>query len=307
MLTANHGGTEATDGSGIGHTRPEWNLTSLLGEAGDVQQSMLILSKPGVGKTTLLRDLAAMLARDGPDAPRVIVVDTSNEIGGDSHFPLPYLGRARRFQVPRRTAQGDYLLQVVQNHTPDIVIIDEIANETEAYAAMSVANRGVKLIATAHGDSLQALLNNRQLNHLVGGAVQAFLSHEERRLRSKIRKTVLERPNSSPFGVVVELESRDAARVIVDVDLAVDMLLDDIPLSKKPGLVRRVELGFHGAQRTTALTSPADTATAELPHDQAISRDPNAEERRQGDVDLFDDDLRGAVSALQFRPRNGKR
>ncbi|KAK7201092.1 hypothetical protein NESM_000169400 [Novymonas esmeraldas] len=190
--------------------------------------SVLILSKAGVGKTTLLRDLAAGLAQ-GPRLPRVTVVDTSNEIGGDGPLPLPYLGRCRRIQVPRREEQSRVMTEVIQNHTPDYLIVDEIATEAEAEAAWSISQRGVHLIGTCHGEHLESLLQNRALNLLVGGAAQAFLSNEERRLRNKTKKTVLERPFNSPFSCVVELHARDCGHVYVDVNKAVDLILDDQP------------------------------------------------------------------------------
>nr|CCC91044.1 conserved hypothetical protein [Trypanosoma congolense IL3000] len=188
--------------------------------------SVLIVSKAGVGKTTILRDLAASLSRE-PSRPRVMVIDTSNEIGGDSPVALPFLGRCRRVQVPRREAQQEVMRQVLQNHSPEYMIVDEITSAAEAEAAWSISQRGVHLIATCHGENLAGLLQNRSLNILVGGVAQAFLSNEERRLRNKVKKTVLERPNSSPFHFVVELTSRKCAHLYVDVNEAVDCLLDE--------------------------------------------------------------------------------
>ncbi|RNF16758.1 single-stranded nucleic acid binding protein R3H domain-containing protein [Trypanosoma conorhini] len=188
--------------------------------------SVLILSKAGIGKTTLLRDLAASLSRE-PSKPRVVVIDTSNEIGGDCPIPLPFLGRCRRIQVPRREDQGQIMAHVLQNHSPEYVIVDEIATASEAEAAWSMTQRGVHLVATCHGESLEGLLQNQSLNLLVGGAAQAFLSNEERRLRNKSKKTILERPYSSPFRFVVELNTKNKAHVYTDVNAAVDLLLDD--------------------------------------------------------------------------------
>ncbi|KPI90169.1 putative YCF45 [Leptomonas seymouri] len=188
--------------------------------------SLLIISKAGMGKTTLLRDLASGLAQNR-GMPRVTVVDTSNEIGGDGPIPLPYLGRCRRIQVPTREDQSRVMTEVIQNHTPECLIVDEIATEADAEAAWSIAQRGVRLIGTCHGETLEGLLQNRALNLLVGGAAQAFLSNEERRLRNKTKKTVLERPFSAPFQFVVELHLRNKAHLYVDVNKAVDLVLDD--------------------------------------------------------------------------------
>ncbi|RHW72262.1 putative Chloroplast orF [Trypanosoma brucei equiperdum] len=187
--------------------------------------SVLILSKAGMGKTTILRDLAASLSRD-PAKPRVMVVDTSNEIGGDSPMPLPFLGRCRRIQVPRREEQQEVMKQILQNHSPEYVIVDEVSTTAEAEVTWSISQRGVHLVATCHGESLAGLLQNQSLNLLVGGTAHAFLSNEERRLRNKIKKTILERPHSSPFKFVVELHSRKFAHLYVDVNQAVDCLLD---------------------------------------------------------------------------------
>lgn len=188
--------------------------------------SVLILSRAGMGKTTLLRDLAAAVAQE-PGSPRVTVVDTSNEIGGDSPAPMAFLGRCRRIQVPSRERQSKVMTEVIQNHSPEYLVVDELATLEEAQAAWSIAQRGVRLIATCHGDSLVGLLQNQALNLLVGGAAHAFLSNEERRLRNKTKKTVLERPHSSPFRFVVELRSRNNGYVYVDVNRAVDLVLDD--------------------------------------------------------------------------------
>jgi stage III sporulation protein SpoIIIAA len=187
--------------------------------------NLIFLSKPGQGKTTILRDIAVGLSRR-PDRPRVVIIDSSNEIGGDSDAPLPYLGRARRLQVPRRSMQQHYMTQAVQNHTPDYVIIDEIATLAEAESALSMSQRGIRLIATAHGETLNKLVQNKELNALVGGVAQAFLSNEERKLRFKTKKTCLERPYDSPFDTVVELRSREHCMMHTQVNASVDVLLD---------------------------------------------------------------------------------
>nr|CAJ2477709.1 unnamed protein product [Leishmania braziliensis] len=225
--------------------------------------SLLILSKAGMGKTTLLRDLAAGLAQD-PLTPRVTVVDTSNEIGGDGPIPLPYLGRCRRIQVPRREDQSRVMIEVIQNHTPDYLIVDEIATEEEAEAAWSISQRGVHMIGTCHGEHLEGLLQNRALNLLVGGAAQAFLSNEERRLRNKTKKTVLERPYNSPFSFVVELHARNRAHLYVDVNKAVDLALDEQSAKLNAAIGAAVELSELLPSRVERLLLLQDEKTRKL-------------------------------------------
>lgn len=188
--------------------------------------SLLIISKAGLGKTTLLRDLAASIANSA-SSPRVAIVDTSNEVGGDDPVPMSFLGRCRRIQVPRREEQCRVMAEVIQNHSPEYLIVDELVSETEAQAAWSISQRGVRLIATCHGETLDGLLQNQALKILVGGTAQAFLSNEERRLRNKEKKTVLERPYCSPFHYVVEIIERNKAFLYIDVNKAVDLILDD--------------------------------------------------------------------------------
>lgn len=188
--------------------------------------SVLILSPAGMGKTTLLRDLAASIA-NSITVPRVAVVDTSNEIGGDGPVPMPFLGRCRRIQVPKREQLSQVMAEVIQNHSPEYLIVDELVSSEEAQAAWSISQRGVRLVATCHGETLDGLLQNQALKLLVGGTAQAFLSNEERRLRRKDKKTVLERPYSSPFRYVVELNDRNAAFIYMNVNKAVDLILDD--------------------------------------------------------------------------------
>ena len=194
-------------------------------------ESLLILGPPGSGKTTLLRDLTRIASTDL--RRRVVVVDTSNEIGGDGNVPHPAIGTARRIQVPDRADQYRLLLEAVQNHTPEVVIIDEIGTKAEAESAASIAERGVQLIATAHGHRLLNLVKNAELNLLVGGV--HTVTHGEATMavagivgaRSAGRASTQERIKDPTFNVVVELVP-DAERTmrLYDTLAAVDDLLE---------------------------------------------------------------------------------
>ncbi len=188
-------------------------------------KSVLFLGRPGVGKTTMLREAARVLA----DQKRVVIVDTSNEIGGDGDIPHPAVGKARRMQVPTPNLQHEVMIEAVENHNPEVIIIDEIGRELEAQAARTIAERGVQLIGTAHGITLDNLLLNPTLSDLVGGIESVTLSDEEARRRGT-QKTVLERRAPPTFDVLIELQERTLLHIHHDVALAVDMLLRGRPL-----------------------------------------------------------------------------
>jgi stage III sporulation protein SpoIIIAA len=188
-------------------------------------QSLLLLGRPGVGKTTLLREAARVLA----EKKRVVIVDTSNEIAGDGDIPHPAIGKARRMQVARPELQHEVMIEAVENHMPEVIIIDEIGRLLEAEAARTIAERGVQLVGTAHGVSLENLLMNPTLSDLVGGVDSVTLSDEEARRRGT-QKTVLERRAPPTFDVLVEIQDRQTFAVHHDVARAVDTLLRQKPL-----------------------------------------------------------------------------
>jgi stage III sporulation protein SpoIIIAA len=189
------------------------------------EKSLLILGRPGVGKTTLLREAARILA----EQRRVVIVDTSNEIGGDGDVPHPAVGKARRMQVKVPTHQHEVMIEAVENHNPEVIIIDEIGRELEAQAARTIAERGVQLIGTAHGKTLENLLLNPTLSDLVGGIEAVTLSDEEARRRGT-QKTVLERRAPPTFDVLIEIQSRDEFAIHLDIAAAVDAFLRGYPL-----------------------------------------------------------------------------
>jgi nucleoside-triphosphatase THEP1 len=185
-------------------------------------RSVLLLGRPGVGKTSRLREIAKLLSDEFKR--RVVIVDTSNEIAGDGDIPHPAVGRARRMQVPDRARQKETMIEAVQNHTPEVIIIDEIGTEEEALAARTIAERGVILVATAHGHTLENLIKNPVLADLAGGVQTVTLGDEEARRRAT-QKTILERAQKPTFDICIEIRDRHTLAVYPDVAEAVDHLL----------------------------------------------------------------------------------
>lgn len=226
-------------------------------------KSILLMGKPGVGKTTMLREMARVMSEQF--RRRVVIVDTSNEIGGDGDIPHPGIGRARRMQVPSPSLQHAVMIEAVENHMPQAIIIDEIGTELEASAARTIAERGVQLVATAHGNTLENLTMNPTLADLVGGIQAVTLGDEEARRRGT-QKTILERKAPPTFHIVVEIENWNRVAVHLDTAEAVDSLLqgrlippevryvddagnmakENAPLSQLPPSVRRPANGPRG-------------------------------------------------------------
>lgn len=205
--------------------RAVYGTTDILEDLIESGKSLLLLGRPGVGKTTILREAARILA----ESKRVVIVDTSNEIGGDGDVPHPAVGRARRMQVSMPSLQHEVMIEAVENHNPEVIVIDEIGRELEAAAARTIAERGVQLIGTAHGNTLENLLLNPTLSDLVGGIESVTLSDEEARRRGT-QKTVLERRSPPTFDVLIEIQTRDRLAVHTDVGESVDSLLRGYPL-----------------------------------------------------------------------------
>src|SRR6187399_876123 len=198
-------------------------------------RSILLLGRPGIGKTTLLREAARVLADDL--GKRVVVVDTSNEIAGDGDIPHPAIGKARRMQVRTPSLQHQVMIEAVENHMPQVIVIDEIGTELEAAAARTIAERGVQLIGTAHGNNLDNLMLNPTLSDLIGGIQSVTLGDEEAR-RRRTQKSVLERKAPPTFDVVIEIQDRERVLVHGDVADTVDALLRGDPIARA-ALARR--------------------------------------------------------------------
>jgi stage III sporulation protein SpoIIIAA len=206
-------------------------------------KSILIMGRPGIGKTTMLREAARVLADDL--GKRVVVVDTSNEIAGDGDIPHPAIGKARRMQVRTPSLQHEVMIEAVENHMPQVIVIDEIGTELEAQAARTIAERGVQLIGTAHGNNLDNLMLNPTLSDLIGGIQSVTLGDEEAR-RRRTQKSVLERKAPPTFDAIVEIQDRERVAVHDDVAETVDALLRGDPVA--PELRWRDEEGIHRSQ-----------------------------------------------------------
>jgi stage III sporulation protein SpoIIIAA len=255
-------------GSVVGLTlrvgRAVYGTIDIINDLLESGQSILLVGKPGVGKTTLLREAARVLS----EKKRVVVVDTSNEIGGDGDIPHPAIGRARRMQVAAPEYQHEVMIEAVENHMPEVIIIDEIGRELEAEAARTIAERGVQLVATAHGNTLENLVQNPTLSDLIGGIQAVTLSDEEARRRGT-QKTVLERKAPPTFSVLIEIQDRQNLAVHHDVAASVDALLRG--RSRPPEIRYRDESGK--IQIEQALPTP-QLRTEEMP----FSRQPLARE-----------------------------
>ncbi|HXG25653.1 MAG TPA: R3H domain-containing nucleic acid-binding protein [Candidatus Binatia bacterium] len=223
--------------------RAVFGTIEIISDFVETGKSLLIMGRPGIGKTTMLREAARVLADDLDK--RVVVVDTSNEIAGDGDIPHPAIGKARRMQVRTPSLQHEVMIEAVENHMPQVIVIDEIGTELEAQAARTIAERGVQLIGTAHGNTLDNLMLNPTLSDLIGGIQSVTLGDEEAR-RRRSQKSVLERKAPPTFDVVIEIQDRERVLVHADVAETVDALLRGDPVA--PELRWRDEEGVHRSQ-----------------------------------------------------------
>ena len=233
--------------------RAVYGTVAMVRDLLDQGQSLLLMGRPGVGKTTALREIARVLADDL--ARRVVIIDTSNEIAGDGDIPHPAIGRARRMQVTRPELQHQVMIEAVENHMPEVIVIDEIGTELEAQAARTIAERGVMLVATAHGNALENLVRNPTLSDLVGGIQAVTLGDEEAR-RRRTQKTVLERAAEPTFPLAVEMHSRQRWSIHRDVAGTVDQLLR--------GLAPRPQVREVSDDGRMLLRDPAPSAASPL-------------------------------------------
>ncbi len=218
-------------------------------------KSVMLLGRPGVGKTTMLREVARVLADDFNK--RVIIVDTSNEIAGDGDIPHPAIGHARRMQVTTPTKQHAVMIEAVENHMPEVIVIDEMGTEPEALAARTIAERGVQLIGTAHGNTLENLIMNPTLSDLIGSIQSVTLGDEEAKRRGT-QKSILERMSPPTFDIIVEIQDRDKVAIHPDVAQAVDDTLRGQPPTTETRWLD--ETGEVKIEKAAPVTIPKKTA-----------------------------------------------
>lgn len=268
----------------------------------DSDKSVLLLGKPGIGKTTMLREAARTLA----EHKRVVIVDTSNEIGGDGDVPHPAVGMARRMQVSLPSRQHEVMIEAVENHNPEVIVIDEIGRELEAMAARTIAERGVQLIATAHGRTLENLLLNPTLSDLIGGIESVTLSDEEARRRGT-QKTVLERRSPPTFDILVEIQERDLMVVHGDVAESVDAMLRGYPVP--PELRSREADGkIHTEMAPVPVAAKQNNRNQRDPMSQGMRRmsEPigkrQAVHQTQSPIDAASDPTTGRLQSVKIYP-----
>ncbi|MEE3718968.1 R3H domain-containing nucleic acid-binding protein [Tumidithrix elongata RA019] len=239
--------------------RAVYGTVEMIRDLVETGKSILLLGKPGMGKTTALREIARVLADEM--TKRVVIIDTSNEVAGDGDIPHPAIGRARRMQVAKPELQHQVMIEAVENHMPEVIVIDEIGTELEALAARTIAERGVQLVGTAHGNQLANLIKNPTLSDLVGGIQSVTLGDEEMRRRGLPQKSILERKAQPTFEIAIEMLERYRWVVHKNVAETIDALLRD----RNPG------------QQIRAVTEAGSVAiTEEAPPAPEIIKNPNA-------------------------------
>jgi stage III sporulation protein SpoIIIAA len=222
--------------------RAVFGTISVIRDLLESEKSILILGRPGVGKTTIIREIARVLADDLEK--RVVIIDTSNEIAGDSDIPHSGIGRARRMQVSITECQHQVMIEAVENHMPQVIIIDEIGTELEVLAARTIAEKGVQLVGTTHGNCLENLIKNPPLSDLIGGIQYVTLSDDEAKRRGT-QKSILERKSYPAFEIIIEINDQNSWTIHENVKNAVDLVLRGkyvIGQTRKFSLVEKIKI-----------------------------------------------------------------
>jgi stage III sporulation protein SpoIIIAA len=233
--------------------RAVFGTISVVRDLLESEKSILILGKPGVGKTTIIREIARVLADEMEK--RVVIIDTSNEIAGDSDVPHPGIGRARRMQVAKTEYQHQVMLEAVENHMPQVIIIDEIGTELEVLAARTIAEKGVQLVGTTHGNCLENLIKNPPLADLIGGIQYVTLSDDEAKRRGT-QKSILERKSYPAFEVIIEINQQNSWTIHEDVKYSVDLFLrDNFPIGqiREFFLIEKIRIKSQQSSRSSSL------------------------------------------------------
>ena len=228
--------------------RAVFGIISVVRDLLESEKSILILGKPGVGKTTIIREIARVLADEMQK--RVIIIDTANEIAGDSDIPHSGIGRARRMQVAKKEFQHQVMTEAVENHMPQVIIIDEIGDESEVPAVRTIAEKGVQLIGTTHGNCLENLIKNPLLVDLIGGIESVTLSDDEAKRRGT-QKSIPERKAYSAFEIIIEINHQNSWTIHEDVNKSVDLSLKDnfaIKQIRQFYLTEKIKIKYHKTQ-----------------------------------------------------------
>ena len=235
--------------------RAVFGTISVVRDLLESEKSILILGKPGVGKTTIIREIARIFADE--IEKRVVIIDTSNEIAGDSDIPHSGIGRARRMQVARTEYQHQVMIEAVENHMPQVIIIDEIGTELEVLAARTIAEKGVQLVGTTHGNCLENLIKNPPLSDLIGGIQYVTLSDDEARRRGT-QKSILERKAYPAFEIIIEINHQNSWTIHEDVQNSVDLFLRGnfiIGQTRQFSLIEKIKIKSRGFQNYNASLS----------------------------------------------------